>query len=89
MQLRHGSVAKRLCGRQLQQRSGIGALGSDGEEPGPACAPSRDAGLEAAGTVGGLVPGEPPRRQTGHRPLRQQRQGGSVGLGRALGSGHV
>ena len=28
----------------------------------------------------------PPQSQTGHRPQRQQRQGGSVGLGRALGT---
>ena len=28
MQLRHGSVAEGFCGRQLQQKSGIGALGS-------------------------------------------------------------
>ena len=30
VQLRHGSVAEGLCGRQLQQTSGMGALGSDG-----------------------------------------------------------
>ncbi|OLQ09412.1 hypothetical protein AK812_SmicGene6973 [Symbiodinium microadriaticum] len=34
VQLKHGSVAEGLCGRQLQQSGGIGELGSDGEEPG-------------------------------------------------------
>ena len=37
VQLRHGSVAEGLCGRQLQQRGGIGVLGSDGEEPAALC----------------------------------------------------
>ena len=40
MQLGHGSVAGGLCERQLKQRGGIGALGSDCRE-----------GLEAVGTV--------------------------------------
>ena len=47
---------------QLQQKSGIGALGSDGAEPRPA----RDCGSGSGGDGGGLVPGE--QAQELHQP---------------------
>jgi len=56
MRLRHGSVADGLRRRQVQQRGSVGALGSDGQERGPARDPGSGRGrLGSGGDGGGFV----------------------------------